>query len=211
MAVGLVVRRLDHRRRPCAQLATDAARRDGPDGRPPDAVPVGTRRRRALPLPGRTGHQPHERIQRGASIWLEDIRQRLNFEKAIGIDLKPRVPPAKTAAERQVEQRARMTEHGLDLKFPVKSTTELFGAHLKGAVKGNAEWVYRFLSAFAHGSSLMLTMSELGQQVETSAPGLKQVLVTSDSRWTQLATQLAVDGLARALDDLEAYIRGPQA
>lgn len=151
-----------------------------------------------------------ERIQRGASVWHEDLRQRLNFEKAIGIDQKPRTPPAKTAAERQAEFRAAMTKHGLDIHAKPKTTTELFGLYLKGAVRGNAEWAYRFLSAFAHGRSLMLTMSERGQIDETSVAGVKQVLVTADSRYTLLATQLAVEGLAFALGDLESYVKAPR-
>lgn len=154
-----------------------------------------------------------ERRWRGALAELEDHRQRRAFEASAGIQSSAYKPPGKSAAERYREHEALMRRLGIwrrqhDQKMP--STTDLFRDYAIADEAGGGEWVYRLLSAFAHGMQWSALLGEIGERRDiANLPGVYLAHLTSNDKVTLIAALLTMDVLRAALDELAIYT-GPR-
>jgi hypothetical protein len=139
------------------------------------------------------------RISRACAQQLEDWRQRRAFEDRAGSELKAPEPPAKRASERMVDLRKSMTASGI-IEIKAAHVTDLFDSH------GDGQWLYRVLSAHAHGLEWSL-MSGSIEEVPNAKPrpGSGAAIVSASDSITLGVTELAVMRLNNSLDELRAY------
>lgn len=160
-----------------------------------------------------------ERRWRGAIVELEDRRQRRSWEAALGLDKISREPPAQSGAARYDEHVASMKAEGLwdihrvrpapspDTPPPAPGMTELFANYALVLARGQGEWFYRTLSAFAHQRSWANVFLGEGTSMQ-SMPGVHGVSTgqyTSADMMTLKFATATMSALEVALRELQNY------
>lgn len=137
------------------------------------------------------------RISRACAQQLEDWRQRKNFESQINLPDRPL--PAKRAHQRIDDLRRSMVANGVT-EIPMPSFVERFRTH------GDGEWLYRVLSAHAHGFEWSLMTARI-KPVEDATPwvGSGAGMVEASEDMTLQMTALAVAQLAESFAELKRY------
>lgn len=148
-----------------------------------------------------------ERRWRGAIAELEDHRQRREFERTAGITDHP--PPSRSGAERYAEHERRMRRERVwraDHNQRMPAVTDLFREYAIADKPGGGEWLYRLLSAFAHGKQWSILLGEIGERrAAANMPDVYIARLTSSDEVTLRAALHTVDVLRAALDELERY------
>lgn len=150
---------------------------------------------------------PAERVARGVAALLEDYRQRRTFEAAFGS------PDERTSGKSGAGRLAELITDRDTAAIPVLQVPGASDMLLRyGPVDVDddkprgRDWPYRVASAFAHGLSWSLLVSELGQAAMVGdAIRVGRVSVNEGLLW--LVAQKSADGVELAVEDLEAYMR----
>ncbi len=146
----------------------------------------------------------HERLRRGVGAYDADLEERAKYEPR-----RPDLisPTGKTARERRKD----LAEDCEVLRIKPRQLlgpTELCARYIDTVIKQrDGEYVYRLLSAFAHGKQWPILP---GSEAENygPAPGLTGAFMTRITANPRLAAELsvvAVDTVTAAVTDLERY------
>jgi hypothetical protein len=151
----------------------------------------------------RVGDQA-DRIADVVAYEREDTDQRRSFENAFpGLAKRPRVPPAKTAEARLAELDKKRDDAGIRAKQLGNPTDWVRDF---AVMSSRSDWPYRMLSAAAHGMPWAILTSEPGAAAPIDIAGGKVGEITASSGVTWVTTQIAIDTLARAVTEFEAYV-----
>ena len=138
-----------------------------------------------------------ERIARAVGLLLEDFDQRRKFENAVGA-MAP-THGGMLAVGRIDELKQEAAAAGI-VPGRVPTMVERFDVYSEG------NWLYRLLSAYAHGFQWSLLGSTLSESVPSAGvPDTTAMKVTADGPFSLAATIWAVEGLSKALAELHAY------
>jgi hypothetical protein len=158
-----------------------------------------------------------ERVIRAAILGLEDHRQRRTLEAEVANVAEREAAErgeiyephnweggARSGEDRYADHLATMTAAGMDEERP-PSFTDLMrdfgpGAHF-----------YQLASAFAHRREWSMAFAEERGRVEDTGPGAGAIQLGPSSFWAVRMTDVAMDELEHALDELEAYFGYPAA
>lgn len=151
-----------------------------------------------------------ERRWRGAAAQLEDHRQRMLFERAAGLEDIPRPPPAKSGRYRLDELSGRLKASGLWARHGSRPTmpevTRLFSDYAVPAAPGRGEWIYRALSAFAHGKQWGALLGEIHEREALPGTSLKTARMGAGDQLALAAARITMVVLERALVELAVYL-----
>jgi len=158
---------------------------------------------------------PHTRLSRGAQVAADDLRERHKFEREFaGPSPAPSSTNGKSAEERLVDLTTRAAAAGLtQLKrqqqmipppLPLIEMFQRYPVTGRGTVGRGDAWLYRMLSAAAHGKQwLMLTqpLQQIAFGVVPAGGPSDGVTVrsTANSGITVLSTQAATAAVERGL------------
>lgn len=136
------------------------------------------------------------RLGRAVGLQLDDFVERGKFEAATGSADREPVGSAARAKERVAELRKDAEDAGVK---PIKPMgyVDLFDRYSVGG------WLYRLLSAFAHGKQWALLASDRSRL--RSVGGFIQGQVTASDDVSIAATRFGMDALEAGLADLERY------
>lgn len=153
-----------------------------------------------------------ERLRRAAILGLEDRRQRRTLEAEIakiaereaaerGETYEPQTweGDARSGADRFDDHLAKMTAAGIAKQGP-PNLTDLIRDYGPGA------HFYQLTSAFAHRREWSMAFAEERARVEDTGPGAGAIELGPSSFWTVRMTDVAMDEIKDALNELEAYL-----
>jgi hypothetical protein len=158
------------------------------------------------------------RIGRGVAVQLEDYEQRRRWEGAFGIPEPPPGARGKSAAARKADLLAARGPDVPDAErvpvVPLEKATALaliYGpARNRGPVAdalpaGDRSWLYRLLSAFAHGKewAFLATDTRAAQPIGEGVH--RGVVMISDPVFVA-CTVATIDQVARAMTAVERYV-----
>lgn len=143
-----------------------------------------------------------ERRRRGAIAQLNDYRNRRAFEQSAGGYAAPPVPPAQSGAQLYDAHAAQMTALGMPFSA-MPEMGKLFGRYSAG------EWLYRLLSAHAHGKQWGLFTQTKAALIPGILPDTFRAKFTADDSFTIVAARLAVHCLTSALAEAASYLGQP--
>jgi hypothetical protein len=157
---------------------------------------------------------PERRRLRGAAAQLEDYAERRKFEDAIGVP--PFEPPAKSGGQREADFKKLLVDADLVAAEAVEDLRTMAMTdrcrHYALLSRRDGSWLYRVLSAYAHG--LQWPLAAFGRIVERiDAPSGEGYLIRLTAREGPVdgATIIAFLALERALVELTWYAgRGPK-
>lgn len=106
------------------------------------------------------------------------------------------------------EFRAQVVVAGLQTKRPPPTSDRVrdFGVH----PGQKTDWIFRMLSAPAHGSTWSVSLGEFGDEVEPLVRGAKTVRVRAHPLLASNATSIVLATLTAAVTDFERYVGGPR-
>jgi hypothetical protein len=137
------------------------------------------------------------RVSRACALQLEDWRQRKNFEEDSGIKTPP--SPAKTASERIDDLRKAMKANGI-AEVTLPKMIQLFESH------GDGSWLYRVLSAHAHGLEWSFLTGQMTPAEDPSPiPGSGAGIISASETLTLQMTELAVMRLEKSFAELRRF------
>lgn len=155
-----------------------------------------------------------ERRRRGAIAQLEDYVERGKFEASI--DTRPFVAPAKSGADRAADLRQLLVSEGemaADATADPRSLSMTDRFKLYAMTSGyDGSWLYRVLSAFAHGRQWPLApFGEIVERVNDSSGDGVVIKLTAREGPVDGVTVVAFLALQRALAELTWYMgHGPR-
>ncbi|HVM31464.1 MAG TPA: hypothetical protein VM305_11920 [Candidatus Limnocylindrales bacterium] len=157
---------------------------------------------------------PERRRLRGAAAQLEDFAERRKFEESIGAG--PFVLPAKSGADREADFKDLLIEQDMVPEermddFRTMGITDRC-KHYALVSGRDGSWLYRVLSAYAHGMQWpLLAFGQIVEQIEAPSGDGKLVKLTARDGPVNAATIVAFMALDRALAELTWYAgRGPK-
>lgn len=155
-----------------------------------------------------------ERVRRAAILGLEDCRQRASTTLEAGIariaereaaergeTYKPHTweGDARSGADRYDDHLAKLSAAGIAKQGP-PNLTDLIRDYGPGA------HFYQLTSAFAHRREWSMAFAEERARIEDTGPGAGAIELGPSSFWTARMTDVAMDEIKDALNELEAYL-----
>lgn len=141
------------------------------------------------------------RVAAAVSLWEEDL---LDWERLV-VKFPGKVAPDSSAmyADALSGFRAHVAVAGLPTKRPPSTSDRVrdFGVH----PGPKSDWLFRILSAPAHGSTWSISVGEFGEGVETRVPGARSAKVRAHPLLALNATAIVLATLTTAVADLERY------
>lgn len=146
---------------------------------------------------------PTERVGRGIASAVDDLIQVRRFEFSVG-STPSQVKPGEAADARIAELKRISLAAGIpDVRYPAATT--LFEVY--GGDQGDAVWLFRLVSAFAHAKQWAIAGTDRDERPATHPPGVEGGYVTSSDQVVLFATTRTVELVRTALDDLDRYGR----
>jgi hypothetical protein len=149
---------------------------------------------------------PEGRVAAAVSLLEEDL---VDWDRLVE-SFPGSTAPDDAAAHAKVlaEMRAQVAAAGLQTKRPPSTSDRVrdFGAH----PGRKSDWIFRILSAPAHGSTWSISLGEIGDEVEALVRGAGTVKVRAHPLLASNATTIVVSTLAAAVTDFEGYVGRPR-
>jgi hypothetical protein len=149
---------------------------------------------------------PEGRVAAAVSMLEEDL---VDWDRLVD-SFPGSADPDDTAVHAKVlgEIRAQVAVAGFQTKRPPSTSDRVrdFGVH----PGPKTDWIFRILSAPAHGSTWSISLGEVGDEVEPLVRGARTVKVRAHPLLASNATSIVVSTLVAAVTDFERYVGRPR-
>jgi hypothetical protein len=149
---------------------------------------------------------PEGRVAAAVSMLEEDL---VDWDRLVD-SFPGSADPDDTAVHAKVlgEIRAQVAVAGFQTKRPPSTSDRVrdFGVH----PGPKTDWIFRILSAPAHGSTWSISLGEVGDEVEPLVRGARTVKVRAHPLLASNATSIVVSTLVAAVTDFERYAGRPR-
>jgi len=149
---------------------------------------------------------PEGRVAAAVSMLEEDL---VDWDRLVD-SFPGSADPDDTAVHAKVlgEIRAQVAVAGFQTKRPPSTSDRVrdFGVH----PGPKTDWIFRILSAPAHGSTWSISLGEVGGEVEPPVRGARTVKVRAHPLLASNATSIVVSTLVAAVTDFERYVGRPR-